>query len=377
MKFNVYGKTLQQQLSAVSKVVNAKNTLSILDNFLLEVAGDTLLITGSDMDTVMSASMEITNQGLDGKIAINAKRLMDVVKEVANFPLTFEIEESTGEVDLLFLGGHFSFMGVDAAEYPQNFETDELPVEMTIPAEVVQRGLDFTLFAIGGEVIGRLRPVMTGVCWDFHKDDITFVGSDTFKLVRYINTSFRPETETSFILPGKPAGILRSFIGKETEFVKIRKDDKSAIFSFGNYRLGCRFVKGVYPNYNRILPQDNPNELTVDRQILAAAVRRVSLFACKASSLVKLIMADNVVALQAQDRDYSTKADERISCSYEGSPLSIGFNSVNMLDLLNNLPGDQIVVKLSDPGRTGLFMPFEQKENENLVMALMPMHLTE
>ncbi len=374
MKFNVHGKTLQQQLAAVSKVVNAKNALSILDNFLLEVREDSLLITGSDQETVMTARMEITNQGLDGKIAINAKRLMEVVKEVSNFPLTFEIEETTGVVDLLFPGGHFSFMGVDAAEYPQSFDTDGLTVEMTIPAEVIQSGLDYTLFAISTETI---RPMMTGVYCDFHNDDITFVGSDTHKLVRYINTAYRPERETSFILPGKPAGILRSLIGKETEFVKIRKDDKSAIFSFGDFRLGCRFVKGNYPNYNRVIPQDNPNELTVDRQVLLAAMRRVSLFASKASSLVKMSMDDNVVALQAQDLDYSTKADERIVCSYEGAPLSIGFNSGYMIEVLNNLPGEQIIVKLSDPGRPGLFMPFEQKENENVVMLQMPMQVIE
>ncbi|MDE7345689.1 MAG: DNA polymerase III subunit beta [Muribaculaceae bacterium] len=374
MKFNVHGKTLQQQLAAVSKVVNAKNALSILDNFLLEVKEDSLLITGSDQETVMTARMEITNQGLDGKIAINAKRLMEVVKEVSNFPLTFEIEENTGVVDLLFPGGHFSFMGVDAAEYPQSFETDDLSIEMTIPAEVIQSGLDYTLFAISSETI---RPMMTGVFWDFHEDDITFVGSDTHKLVRYINSSYRPGRNTSFILPGKPAGILRSLIGKDTEFVKIRKDDKSAIFSFGDFRLGCRFVKGNYPNYNRVIPQDNPNELTVDRQVLLAAMRRVSLFASKASSLVKMSMDDNFVTLQAQDLDYSTKADERIGCSYEGNRLSIGFNSVYMLEVLNNLPGEQIIVKLSDPGRPGLFMPFEQKENENLVMLQMPMQVIE
>lgn len=374
MKFNVHGKTLQQQLAAVSKVINAKNALSILDNFLLEVREDSLLVTGSDQETVMTARMEISNQGLDGKIAINAKRLMEVVKEVANFPLTFEIEETTGVVDLLFPGGHFSFMGVDAAEYPQSFDTDEDSIEMTIPANVIQSGLDYTLFAISTETI---RPMMTGVYWDFHEGDITFVGSDTHKLVRYINTAFRPEMTTSFILPGKPAGILRSLIGKETEFIRIRKDDKSAIFSFGDFRLGCRFVKGNYPNYNRVIPQDNPNELTVDRQVLLSAMRRVSLFASKASSLVKMSMADNAVMLQAQDLDYSTKADERIGCSYEGAPLSIGFNSVYMLEVLNNLPGEQIIVKLSDPGRPGLFMQFEQKENENVVMLQMPMQVIE
>lgn len=374
MKFNVHGKTLQQQLAAVSKVVNAKNALSILDNFLLDVKDDTLFITGSDQETVMTAKMEISNQGSDGKIAINAKRLMEVVKEVSNFPLTFEIDENTGTVDLVFPGGHFTFMGVNAAEYPQNFKTDELAVEMTIPAEIILSGLDYTLFAISTETI---RPMMTGVYWDFHENDITFVGSDTHKLVRYINSSYHPNRETSFILPGKPAGILRSLITKDTETVRITKDEKSAMFSFGDFTLGCRFVKGNYPNYNRVIPQDNPNEMTVDRLGLLSAMRRVSLFASKASSLVKMSMDENSVVLQSQDLDYSTKAEECVTCSYEGGPLTIGFNSVYMIEVLNNLPGDSVIVKLSDPGRPGLFMPFEQKEDENVVMLQMPMQVIE
>lgn len=374
MIFNVHGKTLQQQISSVSKVVNAKNALSILDNFLLEVKGDALYITGSDQETVMTAKMEITNQDEDGKIAINAKRLMDVVKEVSNFPLTFDINNQTGVVELRFPGGHFEFMGVDAAEYPQNFETDELSVEMAIPADVILSGLDYTLFAISTETI---RPMMTGVYWDFHEDSITFVGSDTHKLVRYTNTAYKPNRETSFILPGKPAGILRSLINKETNMVMVRKDEKSAIFRFGDFRLGCRFVKGTYPNYNRVIPTDNPNEMTIDRQGLLSGMRRVALFASKASSLVKMSLADNEVLLQSQDLDYSTKADEKIPCSYEGNPMSIGFNSSYMMEVLNNLPGDSIVVKLSDPGRPGLFMPFEQKENEDVVMLQMPMQVIE
>lgn len=374
MKFNVPGKVLQQQIAAVSKVINAKNALSILDNFLLEVKGDLLFITGSDQETVMTAKIEISNLENDGKIAVNAKRLMDVVKEVSNFPLTIEVDDVQGNIDLQFPGGHFEFMGVDAAEYPQSFDTDELTVEMSVPAQVILKGLDYTLFAISTETI---RPMMTGVYWDFHENDITFVGSDTHKLVRYINSEYHPNRETSFILPGKPAGILRSLIGKDTENINILKDEKSAIFSFGDFRLGCRFVKGMYPNYNRVIPVDNPNELTVDRPILLAAMRRVSLFASKASSLVKMTLDSNSMRLDSQDLDYSTKANEIVACSYDGNPISIGFNAVYMMEVLNNLPGDNIVVKLSDPGRPGLFMPFEQKENEEVLMLQMPMQVIE
>lgn len=201
MRFNVHGKTLQQQIAAVSKVINAKNALSILDNFLLEVKEGALYITGSDQETVMTAKLEITNLENDGRIAVNAKRLMEVVKEVSNFPISFVVDDAQGSIDLQFPGGHFEFMGVDAAEYPQSFDTDELTVEMTVPAQVIQKGLDYTLFAISTETI---RPMMTGVYWDFHENDITFVGSDTHKLVRYINSEYKPNRETSLSFPVNP-----------------------------------------------------------------------------------------------------------------------------------------------------------------------------
>lgn len=374
MKFNVHGKTLQQQLAAVSKVVNAKNALSILDNFLLEVKGDTLYITGSDQETDMTARMDITNRDDDGKIAINARRLMEVVKEVSNFPLVFEIDDNSGSVDLQFPGGHFEFMGVDAAEYPQNFATDDLSVEMIIPAEVIQKGLDYTLFAISTDTI---RPMMTGVYWDFHEEDITFVGSDTHKLVRYINSSYHPNRETSFILPGKPAGILRSLIGKETDNIKIRKDDKSAIFTFGEFRLGCRFVKGNYPNYNRVIPSDNPFSLSVDRQTLLAAMKRVAIFASKASSLVSVAIEPDLIKLESHDLDLSIQAREEVACSYDNDPMTIGFNAQYLIEVLNNLPGDSIRIEFSLPSRPGLFIPEELGEEESLVTLQMPMQVIE
>lgn len=372
MKFNVSGKSLQQQLSAVSKVINSKNAMSILDNFLLTVEGDKLTITGSDQENTMSAQVEITNSESDGSIAIMAKRLLDIFKEVSNQAVTFYINEETLEVDIKFLTGHFNFTGVNASEYPRQSDFEEEPVNLTIPASMLAQGIENTLFAAATDTI---RPVMTGVFFDIHPNDITFVTSDTHKLVRYINSTAAPGMERSFILPAKPANILRGLISKEDAEVNIRMDSKKATFDFGNFSLTTKFILGRFPSYNRVIPTENPFLLTVDRVTLLNAMRRVGLFASAASSLVKMNIQINEIILSAQDVDYATSAEERVGCEYEGNSMTIGFNAQYMIEVLQNLKSDVVLIRLSDPSRPGLFVPQEENPGEQTLMLLMPMQV--
>lgn len=374
MKFNVPGKAVYQQLTAVSKVLNAKNALTILDNFLFEISGDRLTITGSDSENVMSASLEVLNSESDGRIAVPAKRLLEVVKEISNQPLTFEIDTDTYMVTVKYLTGEVSFMGVNAAEYPANTDVPEDATHLEIPAGVVAAGLDSTLFAVSTE---QIRPIMTGVCVDVHQEDITFVSSDTHKLVRYINRNYRPGVELKVILPSKPAGIIRSLLEKEEGNVSIKLDAKSAVFTWSDFSLACRFIKGVYPNYNRVIPTENPFKLKVARQDLLTAVRRVSLSASKASSLVRLNVSDTRIELSSQDLDYSTQAHEEVMCEYEGNQMTIGFNAQYMTEILSNLQDEEVIIELSDPGRPGLYKPAEQKAEQDVVMLQMPMQVIE
>ncbi|MDE6718217.1 MAG: DNA polymerase III subunit beta, partial [Muribaculaceae bacterium] len=354
MKFNVSGKTFQTQLQAVSKVINAKNALSILDNFLLKVEGDRLSITGSDQENVMTAYMEIFESECDGEIAVPAKRLLEVIKEISSQPLTFDINDKTKEVDIKFLNGHFAFMGVDAAEFPIGRKPGEDARTMIFPAAIVQKGIDNTLFAVSTD---NVRPIMTGIYWDIHEGDITFVSSDTHKLVRYINREYAPDFTGSFIMPAKPAGILRSIIGKDDADIKLTFDNKGAVFEIGDYLLTCLFIKGNYPNYNRVIPPSSPFELTVDRVSLLTALRRVCIFAAKSSNLVVLELDGTGVKISSQDLDYSTSADEHVACSYEGNPMTIGFNGQFMIEILNNIHDDTVVIKLTDPARSGVYTP--------------------
>lgn len=374
MRFNVSGKALQTQLQAVNKVISSKNAMSILDNFLLRIEGETLRIIGGDQENVMEATVEIMDVEGEGEIAVLAKRLLEVVKEVSNQPLKFYINELTKEIDINFNNGHFNFMGIDAAEYPRKKAHEEDAVNFSLPAGAVAEGIEGTLFAASVDMI---RPIMTGIFWDIEPEKITFVSSDTHKLVKYEMSEIKPGLTNSFILPAKPANVLKALLDKEEGLVEITKDDKSATFAIGTYTLSTRLIKGNYPNYKRVFPNDNPFMLVVNRESLLNAVRRVALFASKASQLVKFNIQQNEILMGAQDLDYATSAEERVECDYTGNAMTIGFNSEYMTEVLANLKGDDVKVELADPARPGLFSPLEQTPGVNVVMLQMPMQVIE
>ena len=373
MRFNIDGKLLQQQLSAVNKVINSKNALSILDNFLFELEGSELTITGSDQENTVKSKVDVMDSDGSGKIAIPAKTILEITKEVNNQPVSFSLNNQTGEIDFYFLNGHFRFMGVNADEFPKGDNPEEESQSFSVPASVVLKGIENTVYAVSQESI---RPIMTGIYWDIHNEDIVFVASDTHKLVRYITREIAPGFERGFIMPSKPANILKSIIGKD-DMVNIRIGEKGACFTFGDFSLTCRFIKGNYPNYNRVIPNDNPYIVTVDRQSMLNAMRRVAIFASKASNLVKLEMQHGIMRLAAQDLDYGTSAEEKVMCEYQGNDMTIGFNSAFTLEILNNMGGESTVIKLSDPARPGIFEPLEQEPNTELTTIQMPMQVIE
>lgn len=382
MKFKVTSNTFLQQLSAVNKIINGKNALSILDNFLLELHDGLLTITGSDQENTMTATLETLEHEGEGRVAVNAKRLLEMLKEVSGQPVEFKIDDSNFSINIDFLNGHFAFMGINGDEYPSLGNFGEEPKSFSIPASVAQKGIENSIFAAGTEII---RPVMTGVFWDICRVDadgstvpgITFVATDTHKLVRYINTESNPGVTASFIMPPKPANILRALISKEDGDMTVELYEKNATFRFGSYTLSCRFINGRYPDYNRVIPTQNPFDLIVDRQSLLNAVRRMSLFASQASSLVKLRLSENTIQLTSQDIDYSTAAEEKVTCGYTGNEMLMGFNAEYLIEVLSNIPGSTIRISISDPARPGIFTPEEKQENVDFLVLLMPMQVND
>ncbi len=371
MKFNIQSKLLLSHLSAVSKVVNSKNKLSILDNFLFSLEGDNLVITGSDQETTLMTHVEVQDAEGGGKFAANVKVLLDMLKQLPDLALAFDINDENLEINIKYLNGKFNFIGINGNEFPTKAAPEDEPQKFTLPVKKVVDGLQHTLFAVG---VDDMRPVMMGVFWDIKPSEIVFVATDTHKLVRFRELNTATGIESSFILPTKPASILSSILEKEEGNINITIESKSATFETANYTLTCRFVNGRYPNYNSVIPSASQYSISIDRMTLLNALRRVSVFT-SSSGLVKFELKPGEIFMSTQDVDYSTSAEEKIACDYNSDELSIGFNDSNIIDVLNNINSETVTLKLMDASKAGIFVPVEQEEDCDLLILLMPMML--
>ena len=372
MKFIVSSTALSSHLQAVSRVINSKNALPILDCFLFELEDGTLSVTVSDSETTMVTSVEVNEGDENGRFAVTAKTLLDALKEIPEQPLMFDVNTKTYEITVQYQNGKYSLMGQNADEFPQSATLGDNAVRVEMDAQVLLGGINRSVFATADD---ELRPVMNGIYFDITTEDITMVASDGHKLVRCKTLAARGNERAAFILPKKPANLLKNLLPKESGMVVVEFDERNAVFMLESYRMVCRLIEGRYPNYNSVIPQNNPHKVTVDRQQLLGALRRVSIFSSQASSLIKLRIQEIVVS--AQDIDFSTSAEETQVCQYSGTPMSIGFKSTFLIDILNNISSDEIVIELADPSRAGVVVPVEQEENEDLLMLLMPMMLND
>ena len=374
MKFTVSSSALFSRLQAISRVINSKNSLPILDCFLMELRDGTLFMTASDNETTLSTSVEVNESVEDGRFAVNSKTLLEALKEISEQPLSFAINPSNLEITVQYMNGKYSLMGQNADEYPVAQSLGSNAVEMSIDTAILLNGINRSLFATADD---ELHPVMNGIYFDITSEDLTFVASDGHKLVRCKNFSAHGEGRSAFILPKKPANMLKNLLPKEEGEVRIGFDDRNASFTTGNYHMVCRLIEGRFPNYNSVIPQNNPHRATIDRAGFISALRRVSVFSSQASSLIKLSLSQNLMTISAQDIDFSTSAEEKIICQYDGNPMSIVFNSNFLIDILNNIVATNIIIELADPSRAGVIVPEEQTENEDQLMLLMPMMLND
>ena len=309
-----------------------------------------------------------------GLFAVSAKILLDPLKELPEQPLTFDINDDNLEIFIHFQNGKYNFIGQKGDTYPQQKPLNENAISIMMDAQMLLNGISRSLFATADD---ELRPVMNGIYFDITTEDITMVASDGHKLVRCKTLAAKGNERAAFILPKKPATLLKNLLPKEQGTVTIEFDERNAVFMLESYRMVCRLIEGRYPNYNSVIPQNNPHKVTVDRQQLIGALRRVSIFSSQASSLIKLRMQENQIVISAQDIDFSTSAEETQVCQYSGAAMSIGFKSTFLIDILNNISADEVVIELADPSRAGVIVPVEQEENEDLLMLLMPMMLND
>lgn len=372
MKFVVSSTDLLGHLQAVSRVISSKNTLPILDNFLFRLDGNELEITASDLESTLITKMTLENTSDSGSIAVPARILTDTLKEFPEQPLTFEIDIDKLSIVINSENGKFTVVGQNAGDFPQmpSIKQDQ-KATIEVPAEVLYSGINKTLFATADD---ELRPVMNGIYIELATDNLTFVASDAHKLVRYKRADAQADTDSSFILPKKPASLLKNVLPKEENPVTIEFDDKNAFFSMTEYKLVCRLVEGNYPSYNSVIPTENPNKISIDRVEFYNTLKRVSVYSNQASNLVKLALTGNQITVSAQDIDFSISAYERLNCQYEGEDMEIGFKSTFLIEILSNLSSTDVIVELSDPTRAGIMLPaVSENEAEDVLMLLMPM----
>ncbi|MBR1666765.1 MAG: DNA polymerase III subunit beta [Bacteroidaceae bacterium] len=372
MRFNVSSTSLSNRLQTISRVQSSKNALPILDCILFELSGGMLKMTASDSETTMITSMEVMDAEGEGKFAIGAKQLISSIKEISEQPITFNVDVNTFAIEINYQNGKYNLIGQNGYEFPVPTGMNEISRSISMDAQVMLNGINRCLFAAADD---ELRPQMNGVYFDMTPENITFVASDGHKLVRNRILSVHADDPSAFILPKKPAILLKTVLPKVEGDVVIRFDDRNAELQMTDYVISCRLIEGRYPNYNSVIPTDNPFRVTADRMAFISALRRVSVFASQSSALIKIHVDQGTLTVSAQDLDFSTSAEEHIMCEYEGMAMSIGFNGPFLIDVLNSITSNEVVLELADPSRAGVITPAEQEEDEDLIMLLMPMML--
>ncbi|GAB3534792.1 DNA polymerase III subunit beta [Pontibacter brevis] len=370
MKFIVSSSALLKQLSSINGVVTNNPVVPILENFLFEINNSTLTITASDLETSMITELAVEAKE-NGRIAAPAKILLETLKNLPDQPVTFTIDEETYTIEISSSNGRYKLSGENATDFPR------VPVvqganAIDIPSNVLSRAINKTIFAVSND---ELRPAMTGIFVQLRFDSVTFVATDGHRLLRYRRTDVATSQEASLIIPRKAFTLLKSTLPSEATAVRMEFNQSNAFFSFDNIRMICRLIDERYPDYENVIPVQNPNKLVIDRQDLLSSVKRISIYSNKTTHQIRLRLSGSELHVSAEDLDFSNEANERLACQYEGEDMEIGFNAKFLMEMLNNLDSDEITFELSTPNRAGLLMPIVNEDNENVLMLVMPVML--
>jgi DNA polymerase-3 subunit beta len=370
MKFIVNSTALLRELQKLNSVISSNNTLPILDNFLFEINEGNMAVTASDLEVTMKVAISVESE-FDGRITIPARILIDTLKTFSNQPLTFVINLTNYSIEIISELGNYKLSGNNADEFPKSPTLTNSSTTF-FKSEILQNAINKTLFASGND---DLRPVMSGVYCELSPEQVTFVATDAHKLVKHSRTDLSSDKTASLILPKKPLTILKNNIVDGID-VKLDFNDTNALFSFENNTIICRLIDGKYPNYDAVIPKENPNKLTIETSLLLSSIKRISIYANKTTHQIRLKVSGSELQISSEDLDFSNKADERLPCHYEGEDIEIGFNSKFVIDMLNNIGSNKISLEMSAPNRAGIILPLDGTvEGENTLMLVMPVML--
>ncbi|MGI4749947.1 MAG: DNA polymerase III subunit beta [Janthinobacterium lividum] len=370
MRFIVSTSTLLKQLQAVSGALSSSTVLPILENFLFRIQDGNLTISATDLQTSMTTSLPVETQE-NGRIAIPSRILLDTLKSLPEQPVTFSVDDKTFAVEIKAGDGNYKLSGENGEDFPK-IPVVENASSVSLPASVLAEAINKTIFAVSND---ELRPAMTGVYCQLSPQHFTFVATDAHKLVRYRRKDAHSEKATSFIMPKKALNLLKSSLPSEDVAVSVEYNSTSAFFKFGNINLVCRLIDERYPDYDAVIPLNNPNKLTIDRLLFLGSLSRVAIYANKTTHQVRLKISGSELNISSEDIDFSNEAHEKLNCAYEGEDIEIGFNARFLIEMLRNLSCEEVSLEMSTPNRAGLLLPQGGDENEDVLMLVMPVML--
>lgn len=374
MKFVVSSSLLSSRLQTLGRVIVSKNSLPILDSFLFEIVNSQLRVTASDNETTIITTLPLIECENDITFVVNAKTIQDAMKEIPDQPLEFYINNDNLDITVIYQNGKYQFMGGVADEYPSPIALPEDSQSLTLTTQQMCSGITRALFATADDA---LRPVMNGIYFDLNESSLTIVASDGRKLACNTLENVQMSSVGNFILQKRPAGMLKNILAKEEGDAVIRYSERNAAIETEHYVFNCRLTEGRYPNYSSVIPHDNPYCATVNREALQSALRRVQIFSSAGGSLIRIQLDNNKMTISTQNIDFSMSAEESLLCDYNERPITIGFPSGSLMDVVNNLDCEEIILRLADPSRAGIIYPAVQKEGEKILMLLMPIMLAD
>jgi DNA polymerase-3 subunit beta len=370
MRFIVSTSTLLKQLQSVSGALSNSTVLPILENFLFEIKDGNLTISATDLQTSMTTSLTVEAKE-NGRIAIPSRILLDTLKSLPEQPIAFNIDDNTFAIEISAGDGKYKLSGENGEDFPK-IPVVENASSVNLPASVLAEAINKTIFAVSND---ELRPAMTGVYCQLSTSSLTFVATDAHKLVRYRRKDAKAASTASFILPKKALNLLKSALPSEDINVSVEYNSTSAFFKFSNINLVCRLIDERYPDYEAVIPQNNPNKLTIDRQSFLSSLNRVAIYANKTTHQVRLKINGSELNISSEDIDFANEAHERLTCQYDGEDLEIGFNARFLIEMLKNLSCEEVMLEMSTPNRAGLLLPQNGDENEDVLMLVMPVML--
>lgn len=369
MKFSVSSTDLLKQLQIAGGAIGSNPVLPILEDFLFTIENKTLTIAATDLETSIITKIEV-NADKNGSVAIPAKILLDTLKELPSQPVTFNIAENYA-IEITSAYGKYKLAGENGQDFPKIPEPEEVDT-VSFEAAALGQAISKCLFATSND---ELRPAMTGVYFQVDFSKLTMVATDAHKLVKYGFTDVKSDVSTAFIIPKKALNLLKNALSSSGD-VSLSFNKANAFFAFGDMNLVCRLIDARYPDYNAVIPVDNPNLLTLTRSDFQNSLKRIAIYANKTTNQVILNIDDGSLTISAQDLDFSNEATEQMSCTYEGAPLTIGFNAKFLIEMLNVLESEEIKVELSTPSKAGIILPVEEVEGEEILMLVMPVMLS-